>query len=262
MLKLILCEFAKLKRKKLIQAAFLTTFILPLFYALLIKSPSLDDNMSVVREDTGFLILIPLLVVIAANLFFEEHDYDTLKNLLCVPVKKSRLALAKLLVLLLFATAYQLTGYGISLFITVISGASLEGWGLQFLLTLATGILLWGAAMPCILFVVWFNKSYIISVIIAFVYTTGGYIMHISEMFIMVPLGCNIATFLPVPIIFRWLYQFHLMEIDERHGTVFLEFYNRFRPYFVPTHMVFIILFAETALCMALMIKVYRKQSV
>ena len=26
------------------------------------------------------MLLIPLTVVLAANLFFEEHDYDTLKN--------------------------------------------------------------------------------------------------------------------------------------------------------------------------------------
>lgn len=257
MLKLIICEFAKLKRKKLFLAAFLTTFIMPLFYSLLLTSPDLDNIMSAVREDTGFLVLIPLLVVIAANLFFEEYDYDTLKNLLSIPVKKGRLAAAKLLVLLLFAIAYQLAGYGISLFLAAVSGAALDGWGLQLWLTLATGILIWSAAMPCILFVVWSHKSYIISVIIAFAYMTVSYILHLTEMFIMVPLGLNLATFLPVSIIFRWLYQFHSLE---GAGTAMLEFYNRFRPYFVPTYMVFTILLAEGTVCTALIMKIYKKQ--
>lgn len=259
LLRLIFCEFAKLKRKKLFRAAFLTTFIMPLLYSLLLKSADLDDLMAVVKEENGFLILIPLLVVIAANLFFEEHDYDTLKNLLCVPIKKSRLAVAKLLVLLLFAVGYQLAGYGISILMAVISGVALDEWALQLWLTAATGILLWGAAMPCILLVVWCNKSYIISVIIAFIYMSGGYIMHLTDTFNMVPLGLNVATFLPVPIIFRWLYQFHSVE---GMGEIGAAFYNRFSPYFVSTPVVFAILLAEAAVCMVLIMKVYQKQSV
>lgn len=259
MLKLIVCEFRKLKRKKLFQAAFLTTFIMPLFYSILLANGNLDDMMSVVREENGFLILIPLSVVMAANLFFEEHDYDTLKNLMCVPVTRSQLAVAKLLVLLLFDIGYELAGYGITVLLAVISGKSLNTWGLQLFLTFCTGILIWAATMPCILLVVWCNKSYIISVIIAFVYTTLGYILHISDTFVMVPLGLNIATFLPIPMIFRWLYQFHSME---GAGEIMLEFYNRFSPYFVSTHVVFGVLCAEAFVCMVLMTKVYQKQSV
>lgn len=116
LLKLVICEFLKLKRKKLFRAAFLTAFLMPLFYSLLLTSADLDDLVSVVTEENGFLILIPLLVVIASNLFFEEQDYDTLKNLLCVPIKKSSLASAKLVVLLLFSVCYQMAGYGIASF--------------------------------------------------------------------------------------------------------------------------------------------------
>lgn len=63
--------------------------------------------MSSVREESGFLLLIPILVIIAANLFFEEHDNDTLKNLICVPVSKSHLVIAKVTVLFLFSVAYE-----------------------------------------------------------------------------------------------------------------------------------------------------------
>ncbi len=257
MLKLIICEFAKLKRKKLFKAAFLTTVIMPFFYSLLLSSADLDDMMSVVREENGFIILIPLSVVIAANLFFEEFDYDTLKNLLCIPIKKSHLAVAKLVVLLLFMVGYQLAGYGITIIMAVTSGRAPDGWGLQFLLTFGSAILLWCASLPCILLVVWFNKSYIISVIIAFAYMVLGYITHFSDTFVMVPLGFNIATLLPVPMIFRWLYQFHAVRGGETAA-----FYERFRPYFVPTHIVFAVLLAEAVVCVALMTKIYRKQSV
>ena len=70
MLKLIRCEFLKIRRKKLFQIAFLTTFIMPVFYFLIIKEINLDNLMSVVQEENGFLVLIPLSVILAANLFF------------------------------------------------------------------------------------------------------------------------------------------------------------------------------------------------
>lgn len=259
MLKLIKCEFLKIKRKKLFRIAFLTTFIMPVFYFMIIKEVTLDNLMSVVQEENGFLVLIPLSIVLAANLFFEEQDHDTLKNLLCIPVAKSRLALAKLFVILFFDLAYELAGFLVSLLLALFSGVPLDGLGKEFLLTTACGALLWAASMPCLLFVIWCNRSYIISVIIAFAYTTLGYILHISDAVIRVPLGCNLPTFLPVPVIFRWLYQFHSLE---NAGSGLTEFYEGFRPYFVPTPAVFAILMGEALFCILIMIKIYEKQKI
>lgn len=256
MLKLILCEFLKLKRKKLFGAAFLTTFIMPVFYAMLLKDGDLDNMMSTVREENGFMLLVPLSVILAANLFFEEHDCDTLKNLMCVPVTKGRLAMAKIFILLLFDLSYMLVGFAVGILLSIVSGASLVGWEIQLFITFCTSILLWAAAMPCLLVVVWCNKSYIISVIIAFAYMVIGYLMHISDKIVMVPLGLNIPTFLPIPIIFRWLYQYHPTVVM---GEETLAFYTRFQPYFVSTPMVFAIMMAEAAVCMALMVKVYQR---
>ena len=81
------------------------------------------------------MLLIPLTVVLAANLFFEEHDYDTLKNLMCVPVTKGRLTMAKLFVLLIFDIAYEAAGYMIAAAMSVISGIRLEEAGQQLILT-------------------------------------------------------------------------------------------------------------------------------
>lgn len=168
MLKLVKCEFWKLKRKGLFKIALFTTVLFPIFNIMLLSGGDLADVMSSVREDSGFLLLIPILVIIAANLFFEEHDNDTLKNLICVPVLKSRLVMAKVIVLVLFSVVYELVGFCISVLLAITQGISLNGLGLQLFLTFCTGILLWAAALPCIILVVWCNKSYIISVIIAF----------------------------------------------------------------------------------------------
>lgn len=259
MLKLILCELFKLKRKKLFYLAFLTAFIMPLLYAMILKNRSLDNMMSVIRNENGFLVLIPLSVVAAASLFFEEHDYDTLKNLMCVPISKGRLAMAKVFVLLFFDVAYELAGYAAGILICLISGVELAGWELQFYLTFCTGIFLWAAALPCLLLVVWFNKSYIISVILAFAYMVLGYILSLTKTILWVPLGLNISTFLPVPMISRWLYQFVSLE---GAGETLLTFYNQYKPYFVPTPVIFAILTMEAAFCMVLLMHIYRKQEV
>lgn len=257
MLKLILCEFFKLKRKKLFYLAFLTAFIMPLLYAMILKNRSLDNMMSVIRNENGFLVLIPLSVVVAASLFFEEHDYDTLKDLMCVPISKGRLAMAKVFVLLFFDVAYELAGYVAGILMCLISGVELVGWELQLYLTFCTGIFLWAAALPCLLLVVWFNKSYIISVIIAFAYMVMGYILSLTKAVLWVPLGLNVSTFLPVPMISRWLYQFVSLE---GAGKTLLTFYNQYKPYFVPTQVLFAILMMEAAICMALLTHIYRKQ--
>ena len=69
--------------------------------------------------------------------------------------------------------------------------------------------------------------------IIAFAYVTLNYILRINDSFLMVPAGLNLPTFLPVPMIFRWLYQFHSIE---NVGEVLAEFYERFQPYFISGH--------------------------
>lgn len=257
MLKLVYCEFCKLRRRKLFYIAFLTTFIIPFLYTLLLADRGLDNLLSVVREENGFLLLIPLSVVLAANLFFEEYDYDTLKNLLCIPISKGGLAAAKMLVLLLFDIAYMAAGAVFALLLTMVFGGPITDCGTQLLITLGTGVLLWAAALPCVLIVVWCNQSYIISVIIAFAYTMAGYLLHISDAVCMVPLGLNAQTLLPVPVIFRWLYQFHQMD---GVGGEMLAFYNRFQPYFIPTPVAFAILMAEAAACMLGMVIIYKRQ--
>lgn len=255
MLKLVTCEFWKLKRKGLFKVALFTSILFPLFSTLVGANRNLEDIVSGICEEGGFLLLIPILAIMAANLFFQEHDYDALKNLLCIPVAKSRLVMAKVLLLLLFSLAYVLLGYVFSILLAVLNGVPINDWALQLFLVFCTGILLWAAAFPCIILVVWCNKSYIISVIIAFFYALFGYAMHLSDVVMMKPLGLNINTLLPVPMIFRWQYQFKVPS-----GEIMLDFYQRFPPYFVPTPVIFMILLSEAVVCILLVTKVYQKQ--
>lgn len=255
MLKLVICEFTKLKRKKLFKIALFTTVLFPAFFSVVVSMDNLEGIVGTAREEGGFLLLIPILVIMASSLLFEEHDYDTLKNLVCIPVSKSHIVMAKMFVLLLFSVVYELAGYVFSILLAVTQRIPINDWALQLFLTFCTGILLWAAALPCIILVVWCNKSYIISVIIAFFYTLLGYAMHLSDVVMMKPLGLNINTLIPVPIIFRWLYQFKLPD-----GEIMSDFYRRFSPYFVSTPVTFMLLLSEAAVCILLITGVYQKQ--
>ena len=108
--------------KGLFKIALFTAVLFPVFNIMLLAEGSLADVMSSVREESGFLLLIPILVIIAANLFFEEHDSDTLKNLICVPVLKNHLVIAKVTVLFLFSVTYEMLGFCIGILIALAQG--------------------------------------------------------------------------------------------------------------------------------------------
>lgn len=260
MRNLLFCELKKFKRKKFFYAAFIAAFVFPILNAALIAgTPGTDfaSMSSSAREDSGFLLLMPLLILLAANLFFSEQDHDTLKNLLCIPVSKNLLVLVKLLVLLIFSVVFQLVGFVISTLMSILYKISLVDLILQFALTVSTGILLWAAALPCVFLVLWFNKSYLLSVIIVFFYTLANYILHFSDTVLMQPLGLNAGTLMPIPMIFRWLYQFNIPS-----GEIQTAFYNRFAPFFASTPECFAVLLLEAAVCIALMLRLYQCREV
>ena len=103
MLKLLRCEFAKLKRRPLFFAAVAISALLPLGCALFLPemqgfssgAEAVDRLMSALFQLSAYLLLMPAVIVLASNLLFEEQDNDTLKNLMTVPVSKPELALAK-----------------------------------------------------------------------------------------------------------------------------------------------------------------------
>jgi hypothetical protein len=253
----LLSEFTKFKRKKIFLFGILAAIIFPLFNSVLLSDSNFASIQSGVREDNAFLLLMPLLIILAANLFFVEQDNDTLKNLLSIPVSKNQLVIVKLLVLLIFSVTFQLMGFAVSTLIAVSQSVPLNAFAFQLSLTVSSGILMWAAALPCVVLVVWFNKSYILSVIIVFFYTLLNYVMHFSDAIMLQPLGINAGTLMPVPMIFRWLYQFYTPS-----GEIQTEFYNCFSQYFVSAPVCFGVLLIEAAVCIFLMMRLYRRREI
>lgn len=255
MVNLLYAELLKFKRKQIFTFGILSAFIFPFFNAVLLSESDFADIQSGVREDNAFLILMPLLIILATNLFFTEQDNDTLKNLLCIPISRKKLVLVKLLVLLIFSIAFQITGFFISTLFVVFQNIPVTKPLSQFCLTASTGLLMWSASLPCIVLVVWFNKSYMLSVIMVFFYTLINYAMHFSDRIIMQPLGFHAGTLMPVPMIFRWLYQFYTPV-----GDIQTAFYQRFSYYFASTPVCFSVLLLEAMICIVCMIQIYNRR--
>ena len=108
MLKLIKCEFLKLKRKKFIPLIILAAFLFPIPLTYLMTTPSMMERYTD-RADAfdglfnmvlgyGIQFLLPCIIgVIAAILFFMERDNDTFKNLRTIPVPVRKWYLQRLL---------------------------------------------------------------------------------------------------------------------------------------------------------------------
>lgn len=262
MLKLIRCELFKMRRKPLIFASVILSAWIPLAYAVLLANPqtsaeAVEGMMSCLFQVSAYLLLMPLVVILASNLLFEEQDHDTLKNLMTIPVSKAALAIAKMLILLIFSVLFMAAGGLSSLLIVRIQGWEPVGSAKLFLVGLGEGVMMWVGAMPCILLVVALNKSYIISVIMTFFYTMANYLLAANESFLMQPLGLNLGTLLPGPFSFRWIYPFYDLSDPSPELAELLE---RISPYFVSSIQAFSVIAFEGIVFLTLIAVVYKRQ--
>lgn len=101
------------------------------------------------------------------------------------------------------------------------------------------------------------NKSYIISVIIAFFYTMVNYLFSMSDVFIMQPFGLNPGTLLPGPLSFRWMFQFFSHSDPRAEMAALLE---RISPYFLNSAQTFGVAAVEAVLLLSLIALVYERQ--
>lgn len=262
LLKLLRCEFAKMRRKPLVFVSVILSVLIPLAYAVMLANPqtsveAVEGMMSCLFQVSAYLLLMPLVVILASNLLFEEQDNDTLKNLLTIPVSKPTLAIAKMLVLLIFSVLFMAVGGLLSMLILLIQGWEPVGFIRLFCVGLGESVIMWVGAMPCILLVTTLNKSYIISVIITFFYTMVNYLLAANDAFLMQPFGLNLGTLLPGPLSFRWIYQFYDLS---NPGPELAGLLERISPYFVNNIQVFSIIALEGVVFLTLIAVVYKRQ--
>ncbi|MPQ34103.1 ABC transporter permease [Clostridium estertheticum] len=207
MLDLIICEFAKIKRQRFILFSMLAACLFPVPMTVLVAKDNLNfEQLFKLVVTFGHFLLLPcVLSVVASILFFMERDSDMLKNLITIPVNKTKLVGAKLTVLLIVAVLYSIAGLGATIIGGLIVG-TVEGIAFKLGLSVVLGIMFFVSVLPVIILIVYFNKSYILSTIIAFIYSIFNFIIQLS----MMNFAPNsvLITILPASVIMRWWMSF------------------------------------------------------
>ena len=204
MLKLVMCEFRKLRRRPLLILATLASILLPIPVSILTArtGQGYDFLYKTVINIGHFVLLIPVLCIIASLLFFEERDNQTLRLLAIIPVSFSGLAWAKMIVLLIVSVSYSVFAY-----IATVIGAALGGMPVEnplgkLFLCFVMGIMTWVAIFPCVTVLVTLSKNYIFSVLFSFLYAIIGFILTNATIPNPIP---NLFMVLPVNVVSRWL---------------------------------------------------------
>lgn len=177
-----------MKRKTFILFIFLFSMVLPLItmlYASSLPPNSWMDSfkdfykMSAISY-TGWIILPIFLGIFASMLFFDEYRNDTLKQLLVIPITKTKLLLSKICIVIIISIIYMFLTSTFTLIGAAIIGYDdmtvsliLRLYKLSFLMGLGVSI----AMMPIIIVIMISPKKYILPISITVIYSFSGFIL-------------------------------------------------------------------------------------
>ncbi len=180
LLKLLICEFSKLKRKKFILLVVLSAFLFPVPLTIMMTTPQAgqyDSKIDLFNAYFQFVmgygveLLLPCMIgVIAAMLFFMERDNDTFKNLRTIPITSTQMVLAKIIMLFFFGIIFSLT----SAVISIICGgiiAEVSSIAYRLFFALEMGIFITAGTLPLVVLVVFFSRTYVFSILLCVFYS-------------------------------------------------------------------------------------------
>lgn len=259
MLKLILCEFWKLKRKKFIILIIIASFMFPIPLSFLMANPSIMERYANKADafdglynmvlGYGIQFLLPCIIgIIAAILFFMERDNDTYKNLRTIPITSTKMVFSKIILLFLFGVIFCVA----STVATIICGmTSLEVYGVAYKLLLAveTGIFITAGTLPLIVLVVYFSRTYIFSILLCVFYS----VLNMSATALFDVLPKQILWLLPTPLTTFWT----AGDMVSHGISLNLEQMKGLIP---PTSMVVLILGVMAALSIYLIDLIYKRR--
>ena len=211
MLNLIRCEFWKLKRKMFVQLVLAASFLFPIPLTAIIYYLNTAQDKYATKAAAfdalwqsvigfGMLLLLPcILGIVAALLFFMERDNDTFKNLRTIPITSSQMVIAKCIVLLLLSIAFCIS----STVASILCGFVFFGVTdilFKVLFSAVYGLLIAISALPLVLLIVFFSRSYIFSIMLCVFYS----VFNLLSTFSMTALPKWLVLTLPTPSIMLW----------------------------------------------------------
>lgn len=184
MLKLMKCEFWKLKRRRLVYALLSMALFFPVVLVYMAKAGSNGDQslhylqtrfdyVYTMMLGYGLVFLMPCLVgIIAAVLFFMERDCDTFKNIRTIPVTYTKLVMTKILMLFIFSIFFCIIStLAAALSAKIFQVGIVYGMPYKLIMSVVFGILITAASLPIVLLIIFFNKTFLLSLLLAFFYS-------------------------------------------------------------------------------------------
>ncbi len=210
MLRLVICEFTKLKRKKFILLVILSAFMFPVPVTVMMTMPQMagryDNDAEIFNACFQFImgygveLLLPCIIgVVAAMLFFMERDNDTFKNLRTIPVTSSQMILAKIVVLFVMGAVFSV----FSAVAAILCGglvSEVNGVIYKLFVALEMGIFITAGTLPLIVLVVFFSKTYIFSVLLCVFYSVLS--LTAESSFGVLPKA--MCWLMPIPLTTLW----------------------------------------------------------
>lgn len=195
MLKLLYCEFLKLKRKKFVFLTILAAALFPIPMTTFAAKANLEFDWLYMNIGIfGYFLLSPtVLGILGAILFFSEETNGTQKNLNAIPVSTASLFTAKVITILIFSIIYSLATTGATFIGGLITGGT-DHVLYRLLIGLSTGVMVAVSILPVIAIECVSRKGYIFSIILSFVYAS----VNFAIVFAM----SNVLT--PLSAVFRW----------------------------------------------------------
>lgn len=155
-------RISKTKAQKFIQLTIGAAVLFPIPITILMARDSQTfDQLFRAGILFGDLLFLPcVLGVIASMLFLMERDNDTLKNLLVIPISKTKILFSKLGVLLGMSVLYSVVGLGASLVGGLIVG-NINDVPIRLAVSALLGVFVLIATLPVIMVILVSNRSYI-----------------------------------------------------------------------------------------------------
>lgn len=259
MLRLMKCEFWKLKRKKFVLFVIFAALLFPIPFTALVlggKIGEVDafDGLYEMLLCIGEPIMLPcILGIIAAMLFFMERDNGTLKNSRTIPIPMWKIASAKITVLYIMGLVYACATMLSSMAGGVIAGSNLGNIKEKVWISVITALLYTTSTLPVVIAIVGFNRSYIFSIILTFFYTIFSFMLGFTGLFTSSePIMKLLTSIIPSPIIYRW----QASQMIEPGTSA----YSAWESYFLPLWLVALTIFIIGMLSYLAIIKIYQKQ--
>ena len=192
MFKLLYCEFLKYKRNKIIPILTALSVLFPL--ALVVFTSSDLSRAVTIAEQHAYYdsltnnnlvyssgLLFPCLFgCVSAILFFTERDCDAFKNLRVIPVTRNNLIFAKLIVMYLWSIIYSVCAVlSATLFCFMLKPAAVYDILFKVLCSLVTSISMATASLPIVVIVIYMNQSYLLSLLLSFLYAVANWLLLI-----------------------------------------------------------------------------------